>query len=311
MPDIAGKLTSFYTLEQRHVALTAAQVRELDRVTIEEVGVPGPVLMERAALGVSELILRRYPGRHTLIVCGRGNNGGDGLAAARQLHLAGHPLACIVAADSAGQLSPDAALNLRAALGMGVNIRLGNVPDYLWDETEVVVDCLLGTGATGEIREPMAEWARKINALGAQGVPVVAVDVPSGVDATTGAIAAATVAATCTVTFHVPKTGLVVPPGSEATGEVLVWDIGLTSFPSDDADVRVVTSEGVNVPGRRPDDHKYRAGFVAVVAGSSDYPGAAYLSARAAARSGAGYVRLRGATGCGVGASRSAGRGGN
>ena len=104
---------------------TPAQVRELDRATIEDVGVPGPVLMERAALGVSSLILARYPGRHTLIVCGRGNNGGDGLAAARQLHLAGHPVACVVAAASAAELSPDAALNFKAAEKAGVNLRTG------------------------------------------------------------------------------------------------------------------------------------------------------------------------------------------
>jgi ADP-dependent NAD(P)H-hydrate dehydratase / NAD(P)H-hydrate epimerase len=288
--DTTGGLTTHHGLEERPRALTAAQVRELDRITIEDIGVPGPVLMERAALGISELILRRYRGRHTLIACGRGNNGGDGLAAARQLHLAGHPVACIVAADSAQQLSPDAALNLRAALGMGVNVRLGSVPDYLWEETEVVVDCLLGTGATGELRAPLSAWAGRINALGARGVPVVAVDIPSGVDATTGAIAAGTVAATCTVTFHAAKTGLVVPPGAEAAGEVLVWDIGLVA--TEVADVRVVTSADVTVPGRRPDDHKYRAGYVAVAAGSSAYAGAAYLASRAAARSGAGYVRL-------------------
>ena len=290
--ETGSELTTHLTLEERPAAFTAAQVRELDRVTVEDVGLPGPVLMERAALGVTELILRRYPGKHCLIACGLGNNGGDGLAAARQLHLAGHPVACVVAADSAEQLTPDAALNLRAAQAVGVNLRLGSVPDYLWEETEVVVDCLLGTGATGEIRPPLAGWAQRINALGGRGVPVVAVDVPSGVDATTGAIVADTVAATCTVTFHAAKTGLVVPPGSEAAGEVLVWDIGLAGFAAPAPDVRVVTAADVSVPGRRLDDHKYRAGFVAVVAGSVAYTGAAYLSSRAAARSGAGYVRL-------------------
>ena len=292
MRESGRDLTTHLTLEERPAAFTAAQVRELDRMTIEDIGLPGPVLMERAALGVTELILRRYPGKHCLIVCGRGNNGGDGLATARQLHLAGHPVACIVAADSAEQLTPDAALNLRAAQAVGVNLRLGSVPDYLWEETEVVLDCLLGTGATGEIRPPLAWWAEWINALGGRGIPVVAVDVPSGVDATTGAIAADTVAATSTVTFHAAKTGLVVPPGSEAAGEVLVWDIGLPGFTAPNPDVRVVTSADVSVPGRRPDDHKYRAGFVAVVGGSAAYAGAAYLSSRAAARSGAGYVRL-------------------
>ena len=174
------------TLFDRPAVFTPAQMREMDRATIEDIGVPGPVLMERAALGVSALVRSRFPGRHTLIVCGRGNNGGDGLAAARQLHLAGHPVACIVAAASPAELSPDAALNYAAAEKAGVNLRIGAVPDYLWDETELVVDCLLGTGATGELKGRVAEWAARINAAGARGVPVIAVDVPSGVDASTG-----------------------------------------------------------------------------------------------------------------------------
>jgi holo-[acyl-carrier protein] synthase len=90
-------LAAFHSLEERPAVFTPAQMRELDRATIEDVGVPGAVLMERAALGVSTFIRSRYPDSHTLIVCGPGNNGGDGLAAARQLHLAGHPVACVVA----------------------------------------------------------------------------------------------------------------------------------------------------------------------------------------------------------------------
>ena len=281
-----------HSLEERPEVFTPAQVRELDRVTIEEIGVPGPVLMERAALGVSLAVRSRYPGRHTLIVCGRGNNGGDGLAAARQLHLVGQPVACIVAAASPAELSADAALNYRAAERAGVNLRLGTVPDYLWDETEVVVDCLLGTGARGELQGQLAEWAARINVCGARGIPVVAVDVPSGVDATTGRVAAGAVVAEVTVTFHAAKSGLVSAPGAEACGEILVWDIGIPRSLEPEPDLRVVTSTDVRIPGRRVDDHKYRAGYVAVLAGSAAYPGAAWLSAQAAYRTGAGYVRL-------------------
>lgn len=287
-----ASLTRLFTAQDRPGALSAAQMRALDESTIREVGIPGPVLMERAALGVSELVLSRHPRRHTLIVCGRGNNGGDGLAAARQLHLVGHPVACVVLAESAAQLSADAQLNLNAAQQVGVNLRMASLPDYLLEETEVVIDCLLGTGAAGEMREPLRGWARAINALGARGVPIVAVDVPSGVDASSGSVAEDAVAATCTLTFGALKTGLVVPPGCEAAGEVLVWDIGLPPLLYPPADVKVVTEQEVVVPGRRPDDHKYRAGYVAVLAGSASYPGAALLAVRAAARCGAGYVRL-------------------
>lgn len=284
-------LTRHLALEERPEGFTAAQVREVDRRAIEDVGIPGAVLMERAALGVSELVLRRHPGKHTLVVCGRGNNGGDGLAVARQLHLAGHPVACVVAGREP-DLGSDAVSQLGAARKAGVNVRLENAPDYLWEEAEVVLDCLLGTGAKAELREPVASWARRINEAGARGLPVVAVDVPTGVDAATGAIAAGAVAADCTVTFHAAKSGLLCPPGAEAAGEVLVWDIGLPRFLEPEPDVRVVTARDVAVPGRRPDDHKYRAGLVAVVAGSKAYPGAALLASGAAARCGAGYVRL-------------------
>jgi hydroxyethylthiazole kinase-like uncharacterized protein yjeF len=280
------------SLFERAAVFAPTQVRELDRATIEDLGVPGPVLMERAALGVSSLIQARYPGRHTLFVCGPGNNGGDGLAAARQLHLAGHPVACVVYARSAAELAPDAALNLNVAEKAGVNLRLGDVPDYLWDEAEVVVDCLLGTGATGELRGRVSEAARLVNAAGVRGVPVLAVDVPSGVDAATGSLAAGAVAADVTITFHAAKSGLVCPPGSEAAGEVVVWDIGIPESLEPEPDLWVVTAEDANVPGRRVDDHKYRAGYVAVLAGSTAYPGAAWLATQAAYRVGAGYVRL-------------------
>lgn len=277
---------------ERAAVFAPAQMRELDRATIEDLGVPGPVLMERAALGVSALIRGRYSGRHTLVVCGPGNNGGDGLAAARQLHLAGHPVACVVCAGSADELSPDAALNYQVADRAGVNLRLGEVPGYLWDEAELVVDCLLGTGATGELRGRMVEAARLINAAGARGVPVLAVDVPSGVDAATGSLAAGAVAADLTITFHAAKTGLVCPPGSEAAGEVVVWDIGIPESLEPEPDLWVVSEDDVNVPGRRVDDHKYRAGYVAVLAGSTEYPGAAWLATQAAYKVGSGYVRL-------------------
>jgi hydroxyethylthiazole kinase-like uncharacterized protein yjeF len=283
---------NLHSLAERPAAFTPAQMRELDRATIEDVGVLGPVLMERAALGISLLVRSRYPDAHTLIVCGQGNNGGDGLAAARQLHLAGHPVACIVAVGSAAELTSDASLNFRAAEKAGVNLRVGAVPDYLWEETDLVVDCLLGTGAGGELRGRVAEWARCINAAASRGVPVLAVDVPSGVDAATGSIAADTVVADVTITFHAAKSGLVCPPGSEAAGEVLVWDIGIPESLEPEPDLWVVTTDDVNVPGRRVDDHKYRAGYVAVLAGSTAYPGAAWLATQAAYRTGAGYVRL-------------------
>ncbi|MCX8032044.1 MAG: NAD(P)H-hydrate dehydratase [Thermoleophilia bacterium] len=292
MSNLSLDFLTLRTLAECPSVFTPEQVRELDRVTIEEVGIPGLVLMERAALGVSLLVRSRYRDRHTLIVCGRGNNGGDGLAAARQLHLVGQPVACVVAANSVNELSPDAASNYLAAEKVGVNLRMGQVPDYLWDESEVILDCLLGTGSKGQPRGLMAEWAARINMARAKGTQVVAVDVPSGVDAGTGAVAPGAVAADVTITFHSAKSGLVCPPGSEAAGEILVWDIGIPRSAEPDPDLVVVTAQDVCVPARRVDDHKYRAGYLVVIAGSAAYPGAAWLAAEAAYRAGAGYVRL-------------------
>ncbi len=293
MSHEAEDILSLRRPAERPVAFSPEQMRGLDAATIEEVGLPGPVLMERAALGVSRLILERFPGRHTLIVCGRGNNGGDGLAAGRQLHLAGHPVAVVVVADAVEELSADAALQFRAAERSRVNLRLGaSAPDYLWEEAELIVDCLLGTGATGELRDPLPEWTARINRAGAGGIPVLAVDVPTGVDAGSGAIARGTVAADLTITFHAAKTGILCPPGAEAAGEVLIWDIGIPRFLEPTPELRVVTAEAARIPGPRPDDHKYSAGYLLVVAGSAAYPGAALLTTRAATRGGAGYVKL-------------------
>jgi len=271
---------------------TAVQMRELDRIAVEEMGIPGAVLMERAALGVVEAVLERYPGWHTLVLCGKGNNGGDGLAAARLLHLAGHPVVCAVAADDASTLSPDAAANLRSAERAGVNLLMELPPAYLWEETDLVVDCLLGTGATGEIRDPLNEWTGLVNDAGGKGIPVLAVDIPSGVDATTGRVAGDAVVADLTVTFHSCKSGLLCPPGSEAAGEVLAWEIGIPRESEPQPDMQVVAARDVHIPRRQVDDHKYSVGTVTVIGGSDSYPGAAYLAARAAARAGAGYVRV-------------------
>ncbi|HZJ02221.1 MAG TPA: NAD(P)H-hydrate dehydratase, partial [Thermoleophilia bacterium] len=293
MSHEAEDILRLYRPAERPEAFSPEQMRGLDSATIEEIGLPGPVLMERAALGVSRLILERFPGRHTLIVCGRGNNAGDGLAAGRQLHLAGHPVAVVVVADSIEELSADAALQFRAAERSRVNLRLGAAaPDYLWDEAELIVDCLLGTGATGELRDPVPEWTARINRAGAGGSTVLAVDVPTGVDAGSGAIAQGTVAADLTITFHAAKTGILCPPGAEAAGEVLIWDIGVPRFLEPAPELRVVTAKDARIPGPRPDDHKYSAGYLLVVAGSAAYPGAALLTSRAATRGGAGYVKL-------------------
>jgi NAD(P)H-hydrate epimerase len=214
-----------------------------------------PELMERAGVSVAQEAMLAYPAaRRFACVCGDGSNGGDGRVAARVLREAGHQ------ADETSE-------------GL--------------DGYEVIVDALFGTGFRGEPRAEAAELIARINA---ESAPVVAVDLPSGVDASTGEVAGAAVYADLTVTFHAPKVGLVVAPGRFHAGRVVVADIGLEHIPTD---TRRATPELLAmVPRRRAGDTKYTAGAVLVVGGQPGMTGAAALTARSAFRADAGYVTL-------------------
>jgi NAD(P)H-hydrate epimerase len=210
-------------------------------------------LMERAGRAVALEVLRRYPdARRVAVVCGGGANGGDGRIAAEALRAQG--VAAVETDDPAG--------------------------------VDVVVDALLGTGFRGALRPEAAETIRRMRACGA---PVVAVDVPSGVDASTGRVDDVAVDAVLTVTFHGRKVGLVVAPGRHHAGEVVVAEIGLEPAPTRAR--RVGEAIVGTVPLRAPTDSKLSAA-VAVVGGARGMTGAAVLAARAALRADAGYVTL-------------------
>jgi ADP-dependent NAD(P)H-hydrate dehydratase / NAD(P)H-hydrate epimerase len=213
-----------------------------------------PELMERAGAAVAREAMLAFPAaRSFACVCGGGSNGGDGRVAARLLRDAGH------VAEETNEL----------------------------DGYDVVVDALFGTGFHGEPRPEAAELIARINAAGA---PVVSVDVPSGVDASTGEIAGAAVEADLTVTFHAPKVGLVVAPGRYQAGRLIVADIGLESAATE---VRRVTRAVLDaIPRRKAGDSKYTAGSVLVVGGQPGTTSAACLTAMAALRADAGYVAL-------------------
>jgi NAD(P)H-hydrate epimerase len=213
-----------------------------------------PELMERAGTAVAEEAMRAFPAaRSFACVCGGGSNGGDGRVAARVLRDAGH------VADET------------------------NEPDGY----DVVVDALFGTGFRGEPRPEAAELIARINSTHA---PVVALDVPSGVDASTGEVAGAVVEADLTVTFHAPKVGLVVAPGRFRAGRVVVADIGLEHGSTE---ARRATAEILSaVRRRRAGDTKYTAGSVLVVGGQPGMTSAACLTALASLRADAGYVTL-------------------
>ena len=210
-------------------------------------------LMERAGRAVADAVLRRYPeARRICAVCGKGANGGDGRIALRLL------------ADAGCETSEE-----------------------LVDDADVVLDALFGTGFHGEPREDASALIERINGLGK---PVVAVDIPSGVDASTGEVRGAVVDADVTVTMHGAKVGIVVGPGRYRTGDVEVADIGLERRETEN---RLVTERIVDiVPRRRSGDTKYTAGSVLVVGGSPGMTGAVCLAAEAAFRADAGYVAV-------------------
>jgi NAD(P)H-hydrate epimerase len=241
----------------------------------------GPTLelMERAGAAAAELVLHRYPGADRVSVwCGGGNNGGDGLVVARHLAAAGRHVEVRLLVNP-GRLQGDPAVNLERAKERGIPLVDAAGP------ADVVVDALFGTGFTGVPRKGAEEAIETINASGS---PVVAVDVPSGVDASTGEVGGAAVRADVTVTFHARKVGLTVAPGRFLAGDVEVADIGIEQV--DTATERVLADALDLVPSRRPSDNKFSAGTVLVVGGSAGLTGAPCLATEAAMRAGAGYV---------------------
>ncbi len=276
--------------------VTAAQMRELDRRTTQDYGVPSIVLMENAALRVVDVIAERYgplTGKRIAVVCGKGNNGGDGLAIARHLHTRfGASVTVHLAADPSSYIG-DAAVNYKLAQSFGLLFHnsdsIGGGGAYL------IVDALLGTGLKSEVTGHLADI---ILAMNLNLCPIIAVDVPSGLNADTGEVGGACVKATLTVTFALPKIGLMVYPGAEYVGELVVADIGMPREVLRDNDVQVFATEASDAAGWLParvngrDSNKGKFGHVSVFAGSAGFAGAPTLSAEAAARTGAGLVTL-------------------
>jgi hydroxyethylthiazole kinase-like uncharacterized protein yjeF len=263
----------------------AVQMRASERFAIDTRGIPGLDLMERAGTAVARAVERVAPDGLVTVVCGKGNNGGDGLVAARLLREAGREVAVVLIA---GELSPDASANLErlqgpAPLGLGEEGAARAIAD-----SAVLVDALLGTGFSGEPYGPTAE---AIAALNTARAPVVAVDVPSGVDASAGVVSGAAVRAVLTVTFHAAKPGLWIAPGKEHAGEVEVIDIGIPRDAPVDMTIGLIAPAALEaLPHRGAESTKFTSGHVIVAGGSRGLTGAAMMSAHAAMRAGAGYV---------------------
>lgn len=260
---------------------TAAQAAALDAQARERAGVPQRVLMENAGRAAALLVNAFYPAGAIIGVAGSGNNGGDALVALRALRAWGREVAIV----HAGSRAPDAALRH----GHEIPLLDGERAVQAVEHAAVVLDGILGTGSSGEARGAAAQWIAHMER--ARGV-VVALDLPSGIDATTGCVPGAAVTAALTITFGWPKLGMLLHPARAHCGRIIAVEIGFP--PADDLDAEVITPAWAHprLPQRAPDAHKSSAGRLFVLAGSSGMAGAAALCARAAQRAGAGYVRI-------------------
>jgi ADP-dependent NAD(P)H-hydrate dehydratase / NAD(P)H-hydrate epimerase len=276
--------------------LEASQMREADRVTISELGLPGIVLMETAAGAVTEVVAQRFADAARVVVaCGPGNNGGDGLAVARQLRCRGFSVdAALLVPEE--ELRGDAATQLRLARAFGVRLhacaqRPSSLAELLAG-AGAIVDALFGTGLDRPLEE---RWAGAVKTINGSGLPVVAVDIPSGLQGSSSVTAGEFVRAAVTVTFAAPKVAHVLPPACWACGDVAVADIGIPPWVVEEqARIGVVEAEDVAgwLPRRAADAHKGNFGHLLVVAGREGRAGAAALAARAAVTLGSGLVTV-------------------
>ncbi|HXU46372.1 MAG TPA: NAD(P)H-hydrate dehydratase, partial [Thermoanaerobaculia bacterium] len=276
--------------------LTAEAMRAVDRRAIEEIGLTGLVLMENAALGVVEAIATRFPeARSAAIFCGPGNNGGDGLAIARQLDARGYAVEVLLALEGR-DLSGDAGAQLAICRRLDLAIRdlaAGDLEPALAAAAgaDLIVDALYGTGLSRPLEGFAADLAEGLSRAGR---PVVAVDIPSGLAGGRADLIGPHVEADLTIAFAAPKLAHVLWPAAGAIGELAIADLGFPARLIDEAegDLFLLTAEdaALLLPHRAPDAHKGDAGHALLLAGSPGKAGAAILASRAAVRGGAGLV---------------------
>ena len=272
----------------------SSQMREMDSYVIEDLGVPGKVLMSNAAQHIAAAAMERVrPGGLAAVFCGTGNNGGDGIGAAAILAEKGVPVRVFLIGNE-DKLTYDSR-EMRRRLdslhgSLEPFVESAELEKYV-KRCDVVIDAIFGIGLNTDLRGDALAAVKMINASGAF---VIAADIPSGVHADTGTILGAAVKADVTVTFTMAKPGNFVEPGCTRCGEVRIRDIGIPQELVDGAASRLfaVTREDVSLPKRRPDSHKGDYGRLLIVAGSTGYTGAPALCARAASRMGAGLVFL-------------------
>jgi hydroxyethylthiazole kinase-like uncharacterized protein yjeF len=267
--------------------LSASEIRAVDRWAIDEQGVPSLELMERAGEGVVRALESLAPAGAVTVVCGKGNNGGDGLVVARLLREAAREVSVVCLAP-AEELSPDARANLERLPGEPP-LRFGErAAREAIERADVLVDALLGTGFAGSPHGAMAE---AIEVLNAANLHVLSIDAPSGVDASTGVVSGVAVKARKTVSFHAGKPGLWIHPGKGCVGDTCTIEIGVPRGAPSHTDIGLIRERVLGVlPRRGAGSTKFTSGHVVVVGGSQGLTGAPAMASLAAMRAGAGYV---------------------
>jgi NAD(P)H-hydrate epimerase len=278
--------------------VTAAEMRELDRRAIEEVGIPSLVLMENAGRSTYQILRQEFPSLNgpVAVVAGRGNNGGDGSVVARYLAQAGTPVAIFLVA-ARDQVQGDAKINLEVAARLGLEIievreeKDLNPLAHRLARAGLIIDALLGTGLNSEVKGLMRLVIDEINRLRP---PVLAVDIPSGLCADTGQPLGAAVEAQVTVTYGWPKIGQILPPGRDYVGRLWQVDISIPPELAKDVPVELTAAGEMRtlLPPRPFASNKGTFGHLVVLAGSEGKTGAAALTSEGALRAGAGLVTL-------------------
>ncbi|MDI6801852.1 MAG: NAD(P)H-hydrate dehydratase [Thermodesulfovibrionales bacterium] len=272
--------------------VTSQEMREIDRAAIEDYGIPSAVLMERAGLAVARRVANLYPDKRIVVLCGSGNNGGDGIVAARNLYNWGFKVNILILSKKKS-LSQDCNMQYQIAKKMKIPIEFRISVNERDIHGVVVLDAVFGTGLN---RPVPGDISKIFDLINASGVSVLSVDMPSGISSDTGEIYGTAIMADSTVTFGLPKRGHLLYPGAEYTGRLFVEDIGFPTglITSNKLKVNLISPEMISVllPQRRAYSHKGDYGHVLIIAGSRGKTGAALMAAKACLRSGAGLVTL-------------------
>jgi NAD(P)H-hydrate epimerase len=279
---------------------TAKEMQDIDRITIKKYGIAGSVLMENAGSAVAQKINELFTVHCSpftvFILCGGGNNGGDGFVIARIIHNQGKDIKVFLSAKPE-DLKGDAKIKYDEAVKSGIKIFPIKkfLTQYALRTTQygLIIDALLGTGLNKDVKAPLSDVIKKINTMK---YPVVSVDIPSGISSDTGQIMGCAVKADYTVTFGLPKRGHLLYPGAEYTGQLFIENIGFPKKLLNSKKIRVnfiQKQDAVALIPKRPKySHKGTYGHVLLIAGSRGKTGAAFMSAKACLRAGAGLVTI-------------------